>query len=302
MAILSDIHANLVALDRVLREAEKKEVDGFWCVGDVVGYGPRPLQCWQRLRELGIPVSGWVAGNHDWGLVGKLDARVFRLSLIGEGPDVLAGDFSDSAWRTILQQRKALRYPSSLLEHLESLPVLGSPVAGVYLTHGTFDKDPHRCVTLYSRAKSAAESSFQFLQVEWARLHDPGAFPGLSREAAQSWHTPRLLVVGHTHVPCVWQRSQGTRENGARWKRVMAEDLHQLDTQPAFLSPGSVGFPRDSDPGLVSFAVLEWDGGEAEMIEEAKIEICRVAYSKEETIRQMKDVGVDADFVSRLFD
>ena len=60
IAILSDIHANLPALEAVL--AALGRVDAVWHLGDVVGYGPHPDEVVARLRELG---AVGVRGNHD---------------------------------------------------------------------------------------------------------------------------------------------------------------------------------------------------------------------------------------------
>ena len=65
VAVLSDIHANLVALDAVL--ATLGSVDAVWHLGDVVGYGPDPDGVVERLR--GLAAVG-VAGNHDLAAVG----------------------------------------------------------------------------------------------------------------------------------------------------------------------------------------------------------------------------------------
>lgn len=60
VALLSDIHANVVALDAVL--AELPAVDRTWVMGDTVGYGPDPAEVLARLRDRGAVL---VAGNHD---------------------------------------------------------------------------------------------------------------------------------------------------------------------------------------------------------------------------------------------
>jgi diadenosine tetraphosphatase ApaH/serine/threonine PP2A family protein phosphatase len=65
VAVLSDIHANLVALDAVL--ATIGTVDGIWHLGDVVGYGPEPDGVVERLSGLG---AIGVSGNHDLAAVG----------------------------------------------------------------------------------------------------------------------------------------------------------------------------------------------------------------------------------------
>jgi diadenosine tetraphosphatase ApaH/serine/threonine PP2A family protein phosphatase len=74
--ILSDIHSNLEALEAVLANAEDQ--GGFneiWCLGDFVGYGPDPGSCLERVRRFGLLA---VAGNHDYGAVGKSSVDEFN--------------------------------------------------------------------------------------------------------------------------------------------------------------------------------------------------------------------------------
>src|SRR5207247_8694856 len=62
LAILSDIHANVEALEAVLADARERRCTHFLCLGDVVGYNANPRECIERVRELDCPV---VKGNHD---------------------------------------------------------------------------------------------------------------------------------------------------------------------------------------------------------------------------------------------
>lgn len=61
-AILSDIHANLEALNSVMEHARARGVKRFICLGDIVGYNANPSECTDIIRDLGCPV---VMGNHD---------------------------------------------------------------------------------------------------------------------------------------------------------------------------------------------------------------------------------------------
>jgi diadenosine tetraphosphatase ApaH/serine/threonine PP2A family protein phosphatase len=75
-AILADIHSNLAAFEAVLNDADGRGgFDKIWCLGDVVGYGPDPHECIERLRQL-KPVC--IAGNHDWAAIGKMDTSEFN--------------------------------------------------------------------------------------------------------------------------------------------------------------------------------------------------------------------------------
>ena len=71
--LVSDIHANLVALDAVLRDAGS--IDAVWSLGDSVGYGPQPAECIARLRELGAVM---VAGNHERAATGAIGIEDFN--------------------------------------------------------------------------------------------------------------------------------------------------------------------------------------------------------------------------------
>jgi len=62
VAIVTDIHANLPALDAALAAVEAIGVEGLYCGGDLVGYGPHPNEVCDRLRERGIPT---IYGNYD---------------------------------------------------------------------------------------------------------------------------------------------------------------------------------------------------------------------------------------------
>ena len=62
IAILSDIHANLVALNAVLDDIARRKVEGVLHLGDLVGYGPRPDETVARIFEAGIE---GVVGNYD---------------------------------------------------------------------------------------------------------------------------------------------------------------------------------------------------------------------------------------------
>ena len=71
--IISDVHANLTALETVLADAA--EFDEIWCLGDLVGYGPDPNECVARIQEFDH-IS--LAGNHDWAALGRMSLEHFN--------------------------------------------------------------------------------------------------------------------------------------------------------------------------------------------------------------------------------
>ena len=73
--LISDIHGNLEALEAVLKELDKLAVDEILCLGDIIGYGPDPEQCVQRVREHAKII---LAGNHDFAPIGMVDTTYFN--------------------------------------------------------------------------------------------------------------------------------------------------------------------------------------------------------------------------------
>jgi len=68
IAVISDVHGNLIALDAVLRDLRREQIDQIVALGDMIQSGPQPAEVVQRLRELNCPV---VMGNSDsWLLTG----------------------------------------------------------------------------------------------------------------------------------------------------------------------------------------------------------------------------------------
>lgn len=97
--VFSDVHGNYVALKAVLEFYRKNGVSDFVCCGDVVGYGPQPLECVEALMGLGR--LHIVLGNHDAALTGRIDLKWFnpnaaaalefaRARLTGKALDFLA--------------------------------------------------------------------------------------------------------------------------------------------------------------------------------------------------------------------
>jgi predicted phosphodiesterase len=134
VAVLSDVHANLHALEAVLAEVDAAAVDAIWFLGDLVGYGPRPNECTALLQER---ASICLAGNHDLVVLGKISIAAF------------AGEAAAAATWT----RSAL--DETARTFLESLQPQGD-VTGAQLFHGS-PRDP---VWEYVLSEEAAGESF----------------------------------------------------------------------------------------------------------------------------------------------
>jgi predicted phosphodiesterase len=74
VAVLSDVHSNLHALEAVLAEVDAGRFDALWFLGDLVGYGPRPNECAALLQER---AAICLAGNHDLVVLGRIPIDSF---------------------------------------------------------------------------------------------------------------------------------------------------------------------------------------------------------------------------------
>jgi predicted phosphodiesterase len=74
--VFSDVHGNYEALKAVLDFYRKNGIEDFICCGDIVGYGPQPLECSEALLGLGRLTA--VLGNHDAAAVGKMEQKWFN--------------------------------------------------------------------------------------------------------------------------------------------------------------------------------------------------------------------------------
>src|SRR5947207_14471519 len=77
LAILADVHANLPALEAVLRDVDSLSPAGLWVAGDLVGYNPLPNEVLQILRDRHAKA---IRGNHDRGVRGDDPFRFNELA------------------------------------------------------------------------------------------------------------------------------------------------------------------------------------------------------------------------------
>jgi predicted phosphodiesterase len=120
--VISDVHANLHALEAVLDALERERVDQIVCAGDLVGYGPKPNECVERIASLRRPAVV-IAGNHDLMAVGRLPI---------EGVAPLAKQTIDWTAEVLAEEAR---------DYLEALPQSEITDHGVVVAHGSLD-DP----------------------------------------------------------------------------------------------------------------------------------------------------------------
>ncbi len=234
--IVSDIHGNYPAIMAVLHHAQPYDV--IWCLGDLVGYGPNPNECVDAIRSRDHLC---VAGNHDWGALGRADIFTFN---------------HDARVALLWTQDELGESERSYLAELPTRLQIG----GYLLVHAS----PRQPLWEYMLDVESAAEAF---------LH----------------HDFRLALVGHTHIPLLFE-----------WREALGEAVMLMPDyrNPIYLgerrlivNPGSVGQPRDGDP-RAAYAILD--------TEEETIEFHRVSYPVEITQERMRARGLPERLIERL--
>ena len=151
-AVISDVHANPGALERVLADAAAQGVERFISLGDTVGYGPEPAAALRLVRE---NCSVVLAGNHDDAVCGRIDAE----------------DFIDLAHDAAVRHREELK--SEDLDYLRSLEYVWRG-EGFAAAHGDFT-DPaafNYIDDVQAAAENFAATDAQLMFV--GHTHTPG--------------------------------------------------------------------------------------------------------------------------------
>ncbi len=209
-AVISDIHGNLTALKAVLADIDAKGIKRIVCLGDIIGYGPDPIECADMVRERCEVV---ICGNHDVAVL----TQAF-------GFHKYARDAIDWTREQLKPSTLSLPAKRARWEFLENLRDRYQEGRVLYV-HGS-PRDP---VMEYVEEADTVDMGFGpsdkirdiFSRFEW------------------------LCFVGHTHHPGVFtgdfkhiHPSKLEDENGIY---VVPED------GKALVNVGSVGQPRDGD-------------------------------------------------------
>jgi diadenosine tetraphosphatase ApaH/serine/threonine PP2A family protein phosphatase len=119
VAAITDIHANLPALEAVFEAIDETGVEEVWCLGDVIGYGGDPDAC---VELIGERCAVCLVGNHDLAVLGALDVA----------------DFSEAAAEAVIWTRGAVAERTT--ERLRELKPAGRQ-RGIGLFHAS-PRDP----------------------------------------------------------------------------------------------------------------------------------------------------------------
>lgn len=210
-AVISDIHGNAEALKRVLEDIDRRAIDRIVCLGDIIGYGPDPLECVDLVRKR----CAWsLMGNHDFGVL-------YEPTNFNQAAESAAYWTRDQFDAEPDESLRAARYDFlgrlrvRVVEHFNGVPF---PILAV---HGS----PRRPINEYVFPDDAT-SAPEKLESIFERID-------------------RVCICGHTHVPGVF-----TDEPDFYPPAELGEShvYRFTEGEKAIINVGSVGQPRDHDP------------------------------------------------------
>jgi len=270
-AVISDIHANASALRAVLADIEARGLTRIVCLGDMVGYGPDPLEC----VDLVMKRATWcLMGNHDYGVLYE------------------PTNFNPSAESAAFWTREQFdREPDDALrasryEFLNRLKVRVQERIG--------PDGPESLTTPDGAAAPEREGSMPLLAVHGSprKPINEYIFPedvinGPDKLESIFDKVPRICIVGHTHVPGVF-----TNEPDFYPPSELASGKFVFQNgEKIVINVGSVGQPRDRD-NRASYVVLHG----------THVEFVRLPYNIDETAQKIKAIPQLADWLGdRLY-
>ena len=225
--VFGDVHANVLALDTVLEAGRERGGEAYLFVGDLVGYGPDPIECIERLLPFAEQGSlAWVAGNHELALRG----------------DVPMEGYSPEAVQTLEWTKKQMEDKPWAMEFIESAYLTICANDLIWLTHDSLSAPSSGG---YHRWPQLAKSELACLRHNAGRV----CFYGHTHTMRAEVHEPERGIV---LVPMTPHEGEGADPQPVRLKQ---EDLGWIGT-------GSVGFPTNTKRQPEFLILDDTDGNE----------------------------------------
>ncbi len=269
-AILSDIHANLYALESVLAHIStlKPAVDQIWCLGDLVVYGIYPLDTLDLLQKEGI-LEHCVGGNNDFAISQHIDAKEFVDTLI-TGVQTIKSINAASSLFTFDQNTIASL--ATALQKDSTMRLRWTAIMMVYRwTSKTVGASPEAigALEILSRRSKRLLGNEGNVTLLHASPCEPSGMNGnylrdeADAEEAFLYQETPLCFFGHTHLSTIFQqKSAEIGFDNVEKIPVEVDKPISLDLsggKKALVNPGSVGQPRDGD-WRSSYAVYDTSG------------------------------------------
>lgn len=263
-AVLSDIHANLPALQAVLKDIEARAPQAdLWVLGDTVMYGPNPVQCLETLQQRGL--GYFLMGNNDHDVL-ETDKK----------PDLSLDSREDDAFRQL-----------KLVTNQAALTWTQTQIAG--------NAAMLKFLNTAQRSVVRPGGRWGVLLVHASPCMPLGLTGGYINEVGDAeealWcmkeNGDKLCFMGHTHMPVCFEEITPQRDydNCRRLpNEAFGEDKTiQVGAARLLINPGSVGQPRNGDNRA---HYLLWDD------DTGTVTFRRVPYDIESVVAQLKQSGI----------
>lgn len=181
IALFSDIHANLPALEVVLADIEKQAPDMVFCLGDLVGYAPWPNEVTQAIKKRNIPT---IAGNYDEGV--GINSDDCGCAYKTEEDKVLGAE--SIAFTNEVVSDESRTFLRGLPKHLR-------------VEYGTRSNNPLNLLMVHGSPRKINEYLFE-------DRPDKSFMRMMEREGAD------VMLFGHTHKP--FYKKLGYEKNGEK--------------------------------------------------------------------------------------
>jgi predicted phosphodiesterase len=247
VAVLSDIHGNIEAFEKVLDDLKNRNIDDIWFLGDAINYCCDSDKVIERLRTT-VDLENWIAGNHEelfWGAT-ELQFSQESMTMMEYTRELL----NNSREGNFLVQNETKIPKTSIKRVRDNIVVLAHhrPIftpfnLDIYTTSYLF---PLTTALVEVLSTPVPESMIPPSKKRW--------FP-----FAKTTEETKIFLCGHTHIPCLAYLDLGCKSvvnvqvNGNRFLYKKAKQ-----TYPQILiNPGSVGYSRDNCP-RASYAIIDF--------------------------------------------
>jgi len=294
IAIFSDLHANLPALRAVLEDVSNREIDSFWCLGDMVGYYTDPVEPLMFVKR-NVDEDDWVMGNHDAMLADLLlpgdDADGVEIETKGGKIRAHAKFLTPEDWQgtnaTPIQALKLNRLELDL--HAESTEFWRNQFTSQRIKPRRKNLNGRDYVRVHASQNNYLGRYIYSWQDE---ILLPKEFETLNANKGNSIF-PQTLCFGHTHVPTLVFGEKNKNEFKTESVFVIPEKTYLLGARWALINPGSIGQSRDGDR-RASYAILDTDAQAVTFI--------RVEYPYRETAHRLLQKGYPEGLAKKLLE
>ncbi|MDO5308505.1 MAG: metallophosphoesterase family protein [Planctomycetia bacterium] len=221
-AVISDIHNNAEAFRTTLEDIEQNQVEKIICLGDLVGYGPNPIECVDMMLDLRKDkLEACLCGNHD-------QAAMY-------GPD----GFNDIAEEALLWTR----------DMLESEKGSKFDVRWDFIGNSPREYRKGKFLFVHGSPRSPIN--------EYVFDDDVTDLDKMSRLFAL---VPQYCFMGHTHVPGVFIQEAPNSFDYLSYRDLerQRQCRYPLTEKKLMINVGSVGQPRDKDPRSC-YVIVQYD-------------------------------------------